>query len=70
MHHSSFLESHYICNAMLHIVLFAYAIKLNILTKNKVTNILPKKLYCAIQSTRLRDIGNLDILVNFAYVYK
>ena len=28
------------------VVLFAYPIKLNILTRNGVTKILPKKLYC------------------------
>ena len=28
------------------VVLFAYPVKLNILTRNGVTKILPKKLYC------------------------
>ena len=28
------------------VVLFAYPVKLNILTRNRVTKILPKKLYC------------------------
>ena len=33
------------CNAMSHVVLFAYPIKLNISTKNTAIKILPKKLY-------------------------
>ena len=33
-------------NVMSYVVLFAYPIKLNISTKNTVTKILPKKLYC------------------------
>ena len=33
------------CSVMSHVVLFAYPIKLNVSTKNRVTKILEKKLY-------------------------
>ena len=39
-------NSHSLCNMTSVVVLFAYPIKFNILTRNGVTKILPKKLYC------------------------
>ena len=39
-------NSHSLYSVMLVVVLFAYPMKLNILTRNGVTKILPKKLYC------------------------
>ena len=54
---------HSLCNVMSHVVLFAYSINLNMLTKSTVTKILQKKIYCefklSFQCNRENTLGTL-----------
>ena len=50
------------------VVLFAYQIKLNILTRKTVTTILPKKLYCYFNLEEISFYKHFKIIRKFYHV--